>query len=144
MIKQCRHCGGDFEVDGTNHHQRQIEYCSNKCRHREHDQRRRGGPVQIEMVCQECGKPYIGRRRDSVTCSPECNSIRNRRRVRETGAYYREKYRAERLLQEEKERQKKKIESIDQVQKKAQAMGMSYGKYLAYMQIQKGVYNVKG
>jgi hypothetical protein len=48
------------------------------------------------------------------------------------------------LLQEEKERQKKKIESIDQIQKKAQAMGMSYGKYLAYMQIQKGVYNVKG
>lgn len=144
MIKQCRHCGSDFEVDGTNHHQRKIEYCSNKCRYREHDLRKRGGPVRIEKVCEECGKPYIGKRRDSVTCSTECNILRNKRRVRDRGAYYREKYRAERLLQEEKaKRKKEQIESIDQIQKKAQAMGMSYGKYLAYMQIQKGAYNVK-
>ena len=137
MIKQCRHCGGDFEVDGTNHHARRIEYCSNLCRCREHERRKRGGPVQIEKVCQECGKPYIARRHDSVTCGRECNAERNKRRVRETGAFYREKYRAERMLQEKRPK-RKKIETIDQVQKKAQAMGMSYGKYLAYLEIQKG------
>jgi hypothetical protein len=141
MIKQCRHCGSDFEVDENNHHQRKIEYCSDKCRHREHDLRKRGGPVRIEKVCEECGKPYIAGRRDSVTCSRECNYERNKRRVRDRGAYYREKYRAERILQEEKaKRKKKKIESIDQIQKKAQAMGMSYGQYMAQLYIQKGAY----
>ncbi len=139
MIKQCRHCGGDFEVDETNHHQRRIEYCSNKCRYRAHDLRKKGGPKQYEKVCQECGKTYIAKRCDSVTCGRECDYERNKRRVRENGAAYREKYRAERLLQKElANRKKAKVESIDQVQKKAQAMGMSYGRYLAYMQMQKG------
>ena len=140
MIKQCRHCGNDFEVDGSNHHQRKIEYCSDRCRYREHDLRKRGGPVRIDKVCLECGKPYIGRRRDSVTCSLECNSARNKRRVREAGAVWREKMRAEKLLMQEQPKPKKKFESIDEIQAKAQAMGMSYGKYLAYMQIQKGAY----
>ena len=143
MIKQCRHCGGDFEVNENDHHEKRIEYCSNRCRYRERDLRRKGGPVRIEMICQECGGQYIAKRHDSVTCSAKCNAERNKRRVREYGAVYREKMRAEKLLLKEQPKQEK-VESIDEVQKKAQAMGMSYGKYLAYMQIQKGVYNVKG
>jgi len=140
MIKQCRHCGGDFEVDENNHHERRKEYCSVKCRDRANDlRRRRSDPVRIEKVCQECGKVYIAKRCDSVTCGRECNYERNKRRVREAGAVWREKARAERLLQREKPKpKKKKIESIDEIQKKAQAMGMSYGKYLAYLEIQKG------
>ncbi len=139
MIKQCRHCGCDFEVDGNNQHQRKIEYCSDVCRHKEHNLRKRTGSKEYEKVCLECGKVYMAKRCDSVTCGRECNYERNRKRVREKGAAYRAKYRAERLLQEEKAKQKKKkIESIDQIQKKAQAMGMSYGRYLAYMQMQEG------
>lgn len=138
MIKQCRHCGGDFEVDGTNHHERKREYCSKLCRNREHDKRKNGGPVMIEKVCVECGKTYIARRCDSVTCGRECNYERNKKRVREAGATYREKMRAERLRRNEELMSKKKIESITDIQVKAQAMGMSYGKYLAYMSMQNG------
>jgi hypothetical protein len=141
MIKQCRHCGCDFEIDESNQYQRKREYCSGLCGNRERDKRKKSGPVRIEKICEECGITYIAKRFDSVTCGPKCYEERNRRRVKEAGAAYREKYRAERLLKKEMAKQKKeKIESIDQVQAKAQAMGMSYGRYLAYMQIQKGAY----
>lgn len=137
MIKQCRHCGGDFEVDGNDHHQRKIEYCSKLCRNRAHHMRKVGGPKEYEKVCLECGKTYIAKRCDSVTCGRECNYERNKRRVREAGVAWREKMRAERLLQEQKPK-RKKIESIDEVQKKAQEMGMSYGQYMARLYMQKG------
>lgn len=140
MIKQCRHCGSDFEVDGTNHHERKIEYCSNLCRHRAHHARKMGGPVMIEKVCQECGKTYIARRCDSVTCSRECNYERNRKRVKAAGTAYREKMKAERQRLNEELMSKKKFESIEDIQRKARAMGMSYGKYLVYMSMQKGAY----
>jgi hypothetical protein len=138
MIKQCRHCGGDFEIDGSDHHQRKIEYCSKLCRNRAHALRKHGGPVQIEKVCQECGKVYMAKRCDSVTCSRECNYERNKRRVRESGAVWREKMRAERLLQKEQPEKKKKAETIPDFNRKAREMGMSYGQYDLYLRMQKG------
>ena len=137
-MKLCRHCGEYFEIDGSNHHERKREYCSKLCRNREHDKRKNGGPVMIEKVCVECGKTYIARRCDSVTCGRECNYERNRKRVREAGATYREKMRAERLRRNEELMSKKKIESIADIQMKAQAMGMSYGNYMAQLYMQKG------
>ena len=137
MIKQCRHCGSDFEVDEKNQYQRKREYCSELCGSREREKRKKIGPVRIEKTCQECGKAYIAKRFDSVTCSPECNSERTKRIVRENGAKYRAKYRAERMLQKEKSKPKKH-DSIEEVQAKARAMGLSYGRYIAYMQMQKG------
>lgn len=137
-MKPCRHCGEYFEVDESNHHERKREYCSNLCRNREHDKRKNGGPVRIEKVCVECGKTYIARRCDSVTCGRECNYERNRKRVREAGATYRERMRAEKLRREEELMAKKKVESITDIQMKAQAMGMSYGNYMAQLYMQKG------
>ena len=139
MIKQCRHCGGDFEISENNFREKKKEYCSDKCRNRAREVRKKSGPKQYEKVCQECGKEYMGKRYDSVTCSAECNNERNKRRVRENGAFYRAKYRAERMLQKEKPKPKKH-DSIEEVQAKARAMGLSYGRYIAYMQMQKGAY----
>jgi hypothetical protein len=44
---------------------------------------------------------------------------------------------AERQRLNEELMQKKKFESIEDIQRKARAMGMSYGKYLAYMSMQR-------
>ena len=137
MIKQCRHCGGNFEVDASNQHERRMEYCSQRCRNRAHKERKKLGPVEFDKICLECGKAYKAKRCDSVTCSPECNTERNKRRSREQGAVYREKMRAERLMLKAQPKPKP-IETIDEIQAKAKAMGMSYGKYLAYVQMQKG------
>jgi hypothetical protein len=43
------------------------------------------------------------------------------------------------MLQKEKPKPKKH-DSIEEVQAKARAMGLSYGRYIAYMQMQKGAY----
>lgn len=139
MIKQCKYCGNDFEVDESNQYEKRKEYCSDICRSRARHKRKKDGPAGYEKICQECGKAYIAKRCDSVTCSPECNTERNKRRVRENGAFYRAKYRAERMLQKEKPKPKKH-DSIEEVQAKARAMGLSYGRYIAYMQMQKGAY----
>jgi hypothetical protein len=140
VIKQCVHCGCDFEIDESNHHERKREYCSKKCIHKAQYKRKKGAPVLIEKVCEECGKTYIAKRHDSVTCGRDCNYERNRKRVREAGIAYRERMRAERLKLNEELMPKKKYESIEDIQRKARAVGMSYGKYLVYMSMQKGAY----
>lgn len=138
MIKQCTYCGGDFEVDGNNRNEMKRGYCSDLCRHRAQRARRKNGPVEIEKVCLECGKAYIAKRCDSVTCSSECNYERTKKRSKETGAAYRAKMRAERLLQKEKVKKKKKAESIPEFNRKAREMGKSYGQYDVYLRTQKG------
>lgn len=140
MIKQCRHCGGGFEVDESNQYEKRKEYCSDICRSRARHKRKKDGPTGYEKVCQECGKAYVAKRCDSVTCSPECNTERNKRRVRENGAFYRAKYRAERMLQKEKEKQKpkNKADTLAEFDRKARAMGLSYGQYDLYLRMQKG------
>lgn len=140
LIKQCRNCGNDFEVDGSNHHERKIEYCSKLCRNQAHYARKHGGPVLIEKVCQECGKPYMAKRCDSVTCSRECNYERNRKRTKAAGEAYRERARAEKLLKKEQPKEKERFDSIEDIQRKARAMGLSYGKYLVYMSFKEGAF----
>jgi hypothetical protein len=83
---------------------------------------------------------YMAKRIDSVTCGRECNYERNKRQVKENSAFYREKYRAERLLLMEKEKQKpkKKADTLAEFDRKARAMGLSYGQYDLYLRMQKG------
>ena len=139
MVKKCVHCGGDFEVDESNHHERRREYCSSICKHRAHHLRRIGGPQEYEKECLECGRVYMAKRCDSATCSPECYKERNKKRNRITGAIYREKMRADRLLLVEQPKpEPKKPETIAEFDRKAREMGMTYGQYDLYLRLQKG------
>ena len=138
MIKTCIYCNGDFEVDESNHHERRREYCSQLCRNRAYYLRKIGGKKEIEKTCLECGKVYMAKRCDSVTCGAECLGERNKRRVRENGAIYREKMRAERLTEKERPKTKrKKPETLAEFDRKAREMGMSYGHYDLYLRMQK-------
>lgn len=142
MIKQCVYCGGGFEVNENNRNEMKRGYCSDICRRKSRDARKKNGPVSFEKVCVECGKTYIAHRCDSVTCGRECNYERNKKRSKETGAAYREKMRAQRLMKadapKKRGRKKKNRDSLEDIQARAREMGLSYGMYMAQLYMQKG------
>lgn len=140
MVKKCVHCGGEFEIADDNSRSKKREYCSDRCKNRARDMRKKGVPVVIEKVCVECGKTYIAKRHDSVTCGRDCNCERNKKRAKAAGEAYRARMKAEKAMKREVVKSKKACESITDIQRKASAMGMSYGKYMAYMSMQRGAF----
>ncbi|MBQ8633168.1 MAG: hypothetical protein IJ420_06140 [Lachnospiraceae bacterium] len=86
--------------------------------------------------CKHCGKPFTvmknggGKKFCSKACQVEHNKAGAAERWRKV---YKEKARQKRLEAEKAEANKP--ESLSEVQKKAQAAGMSYGKYMLALQM---------
>ena len=81
--------------------------------------------------CQQCGKPFTVMKNGGGKkfCSRDCQIEHNKEKATERWHNcYKERRRKERMAAEQE--QKKKPESLAEVQRKAQAVGLSYGKYM--------------
>lgn len=86
--------------------------------------------------CQHCGKPFTVMKNGGGKkfCSKICQVEHNKSGASERWYnVYKERRRRERLAAEQAKINKP--ESLDEVQRKAQAVGMSYGKYMLAKQM---------
>ncbi len=85
-------------------------------------------------ICIVCGKEFKTNRIDVTICSPPCRRERNLTWARENSKANYERFKTQQL--QKKESKYKPKQSIHEIDKKAQEVGLSYGHYLA----QKGWY----
>ncbi len=71
--------------------------------------------------CAICYTWFSPNSNSQIYCSKECKGF------------------ATKKIDQEKKPKKKKVESLTKLQKEASKLGMSYGMYVAQMQMQKGV-----
>lgn len=147
MYKICGKCGKAFEVDDKDRNARKRKYCGIECaeavkseRIRAYSKAHRKPPKSV--ICAICGKSFLTSRPHQVTCSPECNYERSKALARESAHKKTKKYLAELAAMQEPEpkpqpREQKKVEPIEEVQRKARELGMSYGQYMAMVQCQR-------
>lgn len=123
---ECKQCGKIFVPTHWN-----SKMCSEECRviarkisadkgNAKAREIRKVNPIQKR--CLVCHHKFKTNRSDVVTCSPHCQRIRNLEKMKE----YAEKQRIEK---------KQKPMSIDEFNRKAREMGMSYGQYDAYLRM---------
>ncbi len=129
VFKPCGYCGEPFEVDDKNPNELKRKYCSEFCRTEAANERKRErikiGKRSYNVECDICGKIFLTNRSTNKTCSPECNHERQKKLSR--AGYYRQK---EAKKEKAKETEQKRIETLTEVQQKAQAAGMTYGNYM--------------
>lgn len=149
----CKECGKVFFVSSPRN---RSVVCSEEClRNRKREQTYRSKGIKIEThtkVCATCGKEYQTKRAYSKTCCTECSAIygyitshkncklegeelkkvamqrwkenreaQTRCRAYKKGYHYAKPTKTKR----------KSFDEIDDIQKRAQAEGLSYGKYVA-------------
>ena len=140
MNKKCNYCGGLFEVDDFNQNEKRRKYCSDFCRCQAINEmareRIRVGKRSYNVECEICGKIFLTNRSTNKTCSPECHHKRELRVKRESYRRQQEAIKEGRLRLPEKKKQKK-VETLEEVQRKAREMGLTYGKYMEQQFIKK-------
>lgn len=139
MIKTCAYCGKPFEIDGVDKNEIRRMYCSDFCRseawREKAKERKRVGKRTYNVECDICGKIFLTNRSTNKTCSPECHHERELRLKRENHRKYREAMKEGNATRIEKKKQKK-VETLTEVQRKARAAGMTYGKYMEQQMLQ--------
>lgn len=136
MTKVCEWCGELFEVDENNKNELRRLYCGDFCRteawNKKARDRVRIGKRGYNVVCEICGKVFLTNRPTAKTCGPDCYYERQKIVKREN--YYRNKAEKEALAKglgvPQKKKKQMRIETLTEVQRKAQAAGMTYGKYM--------------
>ena len=85
----------------------------------------------IVKTCKyiKCGKEFYPERKGQMYCCEKCRGDQNRERAREY----------DRIKREDARNQRKKKASLRDISNKAKELGMSYGMYVAQMEMQKGV-----
>lgn len=81
---------------------------------------------QIEKICKDCGKPFIGDPRKRY-----CFDCLHKRDVERRKAWSEKKRECREIRKQYKEEQKPKGLTLSDVAKLANAAGMSYGEYVA-------------
>lgn len=77
---------------------------------------------RIEATCEACGKIFVKNTYNQRYCCPACQRTGTRMKARE---YQRE------LYAKKRQAKKKKPPSLTEINQKARATGMTYGKYMA-------------
>lgn len=127
--KVCQVCGKPF-IAG----QKRAMFCSEPCReinkqekyeeHKRNVQKKRlEEKEKIVKKCPICGKEFHPERITGVYCSKECAGIGNCQKACAASRRQRER--------EALKPKKKKLDNITEIQRKAQAAGLSYGQYIA-------------
>ena len=123
---ECKYCGKLFERTHASQ-----KYCSSECAtnanrertrmyHKEHYK-----PKEREKVCPYCGKTFLQTGGFRKYCSKECSSAISER--------------TSPTVKEPKKRTRKKTNSLREMAREARKHGMTYGQYVAQMEMQKGV-----
>ena len=121
-------------MDDFNHNEKRRKYCSDFCRgqaiNKMARERIRVGKRTYNVECEICGKIFLTNRSTNKTCGPECHHKRELRVKRENHRKFREAMKEGNEIKRGMPKKQKKVESLTEVQRKAQAAGMTYGKYM--------------
>lgn len=91
--------------------------------------RRKELEMQEQRICIICNKPFVAKVAQAICCSPECGKLRKKFTQRE---YYKSFYVENKEAAAEKAKKKRKQKtSFEQDIAAADAMGVSYGIYVA-------------
>jgi predicted nucleic acid-binding Zn ribbon protein len=124
---ECKYCGKPFERTHASQ-----KYCSTECstianRERTNKNRKKyQKSKETEKVCPYCGKTFIQVGSFRKYCSQECSDAMNKDRTKPADV-------------EPKKKRRKKPTSLRVIAKEARKHGMTYGQYVAQMEIRKGV-----
>ena len=124
---ECKYCGKLFERTHASQ-----KYCSTECstianRERTNKNRKKyQKSKETEKVCPYCGKTFIQVGSFRKYCSQECFNIVNKMNTKPA-------------CEEKKKRTRKKTNSLREMAREARKHGMTYGQYVAQMEMQKGV-----
>jgi hypothetical protein len=136
VFKVCGYCGEPFEVDDSNPNELRRKYCSEFCRTEAANEMKKErikiGKRSYNVECEICGKIFLTNRTTNKTCSPECHHERQKKLSR--AGYYRQK---EAKKEKAKKEKQKRVETLTEVQRKARAAGMTYGKYMEMLFLKK-------
>lgn len=131
-IKKCEWCGKEFE-DETGHR----KYCNNDCSYEANKEsikrlqaEKRQYKKMFNAECLICHKVFLTNRHRQKTCSLECQAERMKELHKKNYANHKIRQR----LKKEREEAQKKVETIAEIQRKARAMGISYGRYMELKQ----------
>lgn len=122
---KCKYCGKPFKPISV-----VQEYCSKECRlivNRERakaNQKKYREGSRTEKNCACCGNPFVVTTHSRIYCSEEC--------YKSMKAILRKK-------DKPKKKSKKKVASLRDMAKEAREHGMTYGQYVAQIEMQKGV-----
>ena len=105
--RKCLVCGDEFEVPTTRNGAKR-KYCSAECRYKA---QRKAAANKIYYSCEWCGKPLPENSTEKY-CSEECRNKAKSNSAKKRG-------------------RKKKVRSITEIIKLAQAEGLTYGQYVS-------------
>jgi len=131
MIKICEWCGSDFYVEEYKKNSNRQRFCSYECRYKAGNERVKNEVIYHNMTCLTCGKVYLSRRLDSVSCSLECKHKRNQQLAKER--YHRLFNGEKKLSDNSKKTEKRIIQPMHEIEAEARKHGMNYGQYYALM-----------
>ena len=137
MIKICVICDCEFATSGDTPNEKRKKYCSDACRKEAVKRQKKRG--YHNLICVVCGKVFLSDRRDRVCCSVECSHERNKITARERfkRKYYEEKAEREEAKVVYAPPKRRKIASLQEIDAEARKRGMSYGRYMALLQMEK-------
>ena len=139
--KICEVCGKEFVPVNSN-----CKVCSEECRkiHRRayrdkiNEQNRQKTRERLgTRICVVCGREFEPPSPINVTCSPECQIERNKVSIK---AWRTKKENEQEAVVEKKKRtHEENVKEMIDLNGKAHAKGMSYGQYVAYLEMQKAI-----
>lgn len=141
MIKICVICNKPFEVDDLDRNRNRRRFCGIDCAEKGAYQRKKeyaknGKDRSRDVKCEICGKIFRTSYSQKVTCGPDCKKERSRRLAYDWNRARREAIQNGTRPKPERKKQNK-VETIEEVQRKAREAGMTYGKYMAMIQCQR-------
>ena len=95
------------------------------CERRKKNWKKYHKPKEVEKVCQYCGKTFIQVGYARKYCSQECSDAMNKARTKPAQG-------------EKIKKTRKKSTSLRVIAREANKRGMTYGQYVAQMEMQKG------
>ena len=143
VIKICVYCGKAFEVDDLDRNRNRRKFCGIDCAEQGAYQRKReyaknGKDRARSVKCEICGKIFRTSYSQKVTCSPECKKERSRRLAYDWNRARREGIlNGTRPAPGQNKPKQKRVETVEDIQRKAREAGMSYGQYTALLYMQK-------
>ena len=134
--RKCSYCGKKFiPTVKTN------IYCSIDCQYENRKKRQREGKGGEQNKIQKrpciiCGMVYQPKRANGTCCSDKCRRKHYQKMQTISNKKLKEKKKVEKMLEKIKIQEARKNSSLAEMNERARELGMSYGKYILYLEFQ--------
>lgn len=127
----CADCGKEFTAfHGLAKICEECKMERARVRQREHYRRKKEGLKKQPniKICEVCGKEFVAKRSDALTCSPECCKERNRIKCREGAVERNRRYRERKRERKKRKPKEQPALSFSEILKIANEHRLTYGK----------------